>query len=338
MTTVLTGIKPTGTPHIGNYLGAIKPALALAEAHDARYFIADYHALTTVRDAATLRDLSYQVAATWLACGLDPERVIFYRQSDVPETFELTWVLSCFAGKGWLNRAHAYKAAVDANVAAGMDPDDGVTMGLFNYPVLMAADILLFDTDRVPVGRDQQQHLEITRDIAAAFNHVYGDVLRLPEAVIPEGEATITGLDGRKMSKSYDNTINIFAPPKQLRKQVMRIVTDSRTPDDPKDPDACNIYAIYRYFAEPDALASVREAYLNGGLAYGAMKQTLFETLDAAFAPARERYNALMADTDRLDAILMDGAARARTIAAEVLGRVRSAVGTAFTHPVERTS
>lgn len=327
----LTGIKPTGTPHIGNVLGAIQPALALAETYDARYFIADYHALTTIRDPDAMRHLTYEVAATWLALGLDPESVIFYRQSDVPETFELAWVLSCFAGKGWLNRAHAYKAAVDANTEAGRETDDSVNMGLFNYPVLMAADILLFDTDRVPVGQDQRQHLEITRDIASAFNHVYGDGLKVPEAHIPETVATITGLDGRKMSKSYDNTIHVFAPSKQLRKQVMRIVTDSKTPDDPKDPDTCNIYNIFRHFADEATLTEVRNRYITGGLAYGAMKQQLFETLEDHFSAARETYNALIADTVHLDRVLLQGAEQARTIASEVLARVRSAIGLSAT-------
>lgn len=323
----LTGIKPTGTPHIGNYLGMIQPALSLVESYQAYYFIADYHALTTVRDPQEMRRLIYDVAATWLALGLNPDDVVFYRQSDIPEVFELTWVLSCMAGKGWLNRAHAYKAVVDANTEAVREPDDGVNMGLYNYPVLMAADILLFGTDVVPVGADQRQHLEIARDIASAFNHVYGDVLTVPEARIQEDVMTISGLDGRKMSKSYNNTIQIFAPSNQLRKQVMRIVTDAKSPDDPKNPDDCNIYAIYKHFAPTDRLEDVRQVYLRGGLAYGAMKQELFELLEATFGDARERYNALMADPSVLDTILMRGAEKARDLARPMMQAVRDAIG-----------
>ncbi len=247
----LTGIKPSGTPHIGNYLGMIRPALDLAKSYQAMYFIADYHALTTVREAKTLRYQTYDVAATWLALGLDPEEVIFYRQSDIPEVMELTWILSCYTAKGLLNRAHAYKAAVDENLAAGRSEDEGINAGLYGYPVLMAADILLFNSDVVPVGLDQKQHLEIARDIAESFNNTYGEVLKLPAAAIKEDVMTIPGIDGRKMSKSYDNVIPMFADPKQRRKTVMRIVTDSRRPEEPKDPDQDNVFAIYRYFARP---------------------------------------------------------------------------------------
>jgi tryptophanyl-tRNA synthetase len=242
----LTGIKPSGTPHVGNYLGMIRPALELARTYQALYFIADYHALTTVRDRETLRYQTYEVAATWLALGLDPDKVIFYRQSDIPEVMELTWILSCFTAKGLLNRAHAYKAAADENVAAGKPPDDGINSGLYFYPVLMAADILLFGSHYVPVGADQRQHVEIARDIAIAFNNNYGEILTVPEAVIREEVMTIPGLDGRKMSKSYDNVIPIFAPAGELRKSVMRIVTDSRRPEEPKDPEGDNVFSIYR--------------------------------------------------------------------------------------------
>lgn len=325
--TALTGIKPSGTPHIGNYLGAIKPALELAQNYDAFYFIADYHALTTIKDKQTLKQFIYEVSASWLALGLDPERVVFYRQSDIPEIFELTWILSCFTGKGWMNRAHAYKASVDANVEAGNEPDDGVNMGLYNYPILMAADILMFHTQVVPVGQDQRQHIEITRDIANAFNHTYGDVLTVPEAHIQDEVKTITGLDGRKMSKSYGNTIEIFAPSNQLRKQVMRIVTDSSAPEDPKDPDQDNIYSIFQHFATPERLAEVRQRYLEGGLAYGEMKQELYELLDTTFAPARERYNDLMADKKQIDAILEQGAQKARPMARKLLTKIRRKIG-----------
>ncbi|MFQ5616323.1 MAG: tryptophan--tRNA ligase [Anaerolineales bacterium] len=245
----LTGIKPTGTPHLGNYLGMIRPALALAETYQAIYFLADYHALTTVRSGKEMAILTYELAATWLALGLDPEEVVFFRQSDVPELFELTWMLACYTAKGLLNRAHAYKAAVEQNVAAGRDPDAGVNAGLYTYPVLMSADILLYGSHIVPVGQDQKQHVEITRDIATAFNHNYGEVFVIPEVVIQEEVKVIPGIDGHKMSKSYNNVVPIFAPPKQLRKQIMRIVTDSRPPAEPKNPDECNVYNIYKFFA-----------------------------------------------------------------------------------------
>ncbi len=323
----LTGIKPTGTPHIGNYLGMIRPALELVAQYRAFYFIADYNALTTIREPETLRQYVFDVAATWLALGLDPSEVTFYRQSNIPEIFELTWVLSCFAPKGLLNRAHAYKAAVDANVEAGNPPDDGINMGLYNYPVLMTADILMFGSHYVPVGQDQRQHLEIARDIAIAFNSTFGEVLVVPEALIREEVMTISGLDGRKMSKSYNNTIQIFAPAKELRKQVMRIVTDSRRPEDPKDPDEDNIYNIYKHFATPEAVAEVRTRYVEGGLAYGQMKQELYELLETVLREPREKYDALMADPAALDRILAEGAEKARALAQPLLDNVRKAIG-----------
>ncbi|MGB7337787.1 MAG: tryptophan--tRNA ligase [Phototrophicaceae bacterium] len=325
--TSLTGIKPTGTPHLGNYLGAIKPALDLVESYKAFYFIADYHGLTTIRDKQEMKLHTYEVAATWLALGLDPDEVVFYRQSDVPQVFELTWVLSCFTGKGWLNRAHAYKASVDTNIEADRDADDGINVGLYNYPVLMAADIILFNTDVVPVGQDQRQHLEIARDIANAFNYVYGDTLVPPEAAILENVATVPGLDGRKMSKSYGNTIELFAPSKKLRKQVMRIVTDSKTPEEPKNPDDNNIFNIYKHFATPEMIAENRKKYTEGGVGYGDLKQELFEVLDAHFAEPRERYNELMANRKEIDAILEKGASFARRIADRTLSKVRRKIG-----------
>lgn len=323
----LTGIKPTGQPHIGNYLGMIKPALELAREYQALYFIADYHALTTVKDKKELKALTHQVTATWLALGLDPEKVIFYRQSDIPEVFELAWVLSCFTTKGLLNRAHAYKAIVEDNVAAGREVDKNINVGLFTYPVLMAADILLFGTHIVPVGFDQQQHMEITRDIALTFNKNYGDILTIPEAVIREEVMTIPGLDGRKMSKSYNNVIPIFAPSNQILKPVKRIVTDSKRPEEPKDPGSCNVFAIYRHFADAAAVAEKRRLYVEGGLAYGTMKQALFEALESTFSEQRDRYNALMADPDTLEQVLESGAEKARAIAMPILARVREAVG-----------
>jgi tryptophanyl-tRNA synthetase len=325
----LTGIKPTGSPTLGNYLGMIRPALALAERYRPLYFIADYHALTTVRDADELRSLTRELAATWLALGLDTDRGLLYRQSDVPEIFEITWILSCFAPKGLLNRAHAYKASVDANEEAGRPPDDGVNMGLFNYPVLMAADILSFDADVVPVGLDQKQHVEIARDIADAINTAYGEVLRVPEPLIDPDVQTIPGTDGRKMSKSYDNTLPLFDDPKRLTKQVKRIVTDSRRPEEPKDPDADTLFLIYRAVAPAEDVAVLRERYLAGGVGYGEVKEDLAARLVAEFAEPRERYAALVEDGALLDGILAEGAERARELAAPVLARLRRAVGVA---------
>ena len=323
----LTGLKPTGPPHIGNYLGMLKPSLELAEKFQALYFIPDYHALTTVRDRKELTNLTYQASATWIALGLNPDETIFYRQSDIPEVFELAWVLSCFTAKGLLNRSHAYKAIVDDNTAEGREEDKNINVGLFTYPVLMAADILLFGTHFVPVGLDQQQHLEITRDVAIVFNKTYGDILTIPEAVIREEVMTIPGIDGKKMSKSYNNVIPIFAPSNEILKRVKRIVTDSKRPEEPKDPDACHIFAIYQHFADADAVAAKRKLYLEGGLAYGAMKQELFELLEATFSDKRDRYNDLMDNTDALDRILADGAEKARAIAIPILAKVRKAIG-----------
>jgi len=305
----------------------LKPSLELAKQFQALYFIPDYHALTTVRDPKELVHLTYQATATWLALGLNPDKEIIYRQSDIPEVFELAWVLSCFTTKGLLNRSHAYKAIVDDNIAAGREEDKNINMGLFTYPVLMAADILLFGTHVVPVGLDQQQHLEITRDIALTFNRNYGKVLTIPEAAIRKEVMTIPGIDGRKMSKSYNNVIPIFAPPNQVHKPVMHIVTDSKRPEDPKDPDECNIFAIYQHFADADAVAAKRELYLNGGLAYGEMKKELFALLEATFSDKRDRYNKLMENPDELDKILEEGGEKARDIAGPILAKVRKAVG-----------
>ena len=325
----LTGIKPTGTPHIGNWLGAIRPGLELASmpGTSAIYFIADYHALTSVQDPAALRQMTYDVAATWLALGLEPERTLIYRQSDVPEVFELSWILACMTTKGWMNKAHAYKAAVERNQAAGeTDADVGINIGLYTYPVLMAADILLFDSDVVPVGKDQVQHVEIARDIAQRVNHLYGDVLKVPDAHVVENVAIVPGLDGRKMSKSYGNVVPLFLPPKQLRKVLNRIVTDSTPPEVPKDPESSHIFQIYRAVATPAETVALAERY-RVGIGWGEAKGALFDVLDAALAPARERYAALMADTAQIDRVLADGARRARVIAAQTLSRVRAAIG-----------
>ncbi len=327
----LTGIKPSGTPHIGNYLGMVVPALELARTYDAYYFIADYHALTMVRAAKEMMTNSYDLTATFLALGMNPEEVVFFRQSDVPEIFELTWILSCFTSKGLLNRAHAYKATVDKNVEAGEDADAGINAGLYNYPVLMAADILLYGSHVVPVGRDQKQHVEMARDIAQAINFAYREeILVIPEAVIKDEVATIPGIDGRKMSKSYDNVIPIFAPPKQLRQTVMQVVTDSRPVEDAKNPDEDNVYNIYKYFASPEQDAAMRAKYLRGGFGYGEVKQELYELLEARFGAAREKYNAYMADTTSLEAILMEGAKKARYQGSKVMKRARRAVGVRY--------
>ncbi len=323
----LTGIKPSGTPHIGNYLGMIRPALELAQKHQALYFIADYHALTTIKDGSTLKHLTYEVAATWLALGLNPDEVIFFRQSDIPEVLELTWVLACFTPKGLLNRAHAYKSEVDANISAGRSPDEGINAGLFSYPVLMAADILLYGSQYVPVGLDQKQHIEIARDIATAFNSTYGDILNIPEGVIREEVMIIPGLDGRKMSKSYQNVIPIFSTSKELRKQVMRIVTDSRPPEEPKDPEGDNVFKIYRHFAPAEAVEQMRQRYIRGGLAYSEIKGELYQLLEDHFGGARNKYNQLMNDRDRLNRLLLNGAEKARKIAIPMMVRIRKAIG-----------
>lgn len=325
---ILTGITTSGTPHLGNYAGAIRPAVAASRqpGTESFYFLADYHALIKVQDPARVQRSTLEIAATWLACGLDADRVWFYRQSDIPEIPELTWFLTCVAGKGLLNRAHAYKAAVDANVEKGEDADASVSAGLFMYPVLMAADILAFKAHQVPVGRDQIQHIEMARDFAARFNHTYGEHLVLPEAVIEEQVATLPGLDGRKMSKSYENTIPLFAPPAQLKKLIASIVTDSRAPGEAKDPDAAHLYTLYRAFAT-EAQAAEMHAALRGGLAWGEAKQALFELLDGHLAPMRERYEALMAKPADIEATLHAGAAKARAVATPLLRELRAAVG-----------
>ena len=323
----VTGIQASGRAHLGNFLGLIRPALALAASHDAHYFIADAHALTTLRDGAALRRHTREITATWLALGLDPHRTTLYRQSDLPEVFELAWILACYTGKGLLNRAHAYKAAVAANRDAGRADDHGVTGGTFGYPVLMAADVLLLAADVVPVGLDQKQHVEIAREIGASFNAVHGRVLTLPEPLIDRRVATIPGLDGRKMSKSYGNVVPIFAEPDELRRLVGRVVTDSRPAAAPKDPERCNLFALYRHLAQPAAVAALRARYLEGGVAYGEVKEELVGLLDAAFGPARVAYRALMADPAELERLLAAGAERARGRAAPVIDRVRAAVG-----------
>ncbi|HRL93719.1 MAG TPA: tryptophan--tRNA ligase [Pseudomonas sp.] len=330
-TRILTGITTTGTPHLGNYAGAIRPAIVASRAADADsfYFLADYHALIKCDDPQRIQRSRLEIAATWLACGLDVDRATFYRQSDIPEIPELTWLLTCVAGKGLLNRAHAYKASVDKNVELGEDPDAGVTMGLFSYPVLMAADILMFNAHKVPVGRDQIQHVEMARDIGQRFNHLFGqgkELFTLPEAVIEEGVATLPGLDGRKMSKSYDNTIPLFGSAKQLKDAIARIVTDSKLPGEAKDPDNSYLFTLYQAFASAAQQAEFR-AELVAGLGWGDAKQRLFQLLDRELGEARERYHALIEKPAELEDILLAGAAKARKVATPFLGELREAVG-----------
>ena len=325
---VLTGITTSGTPHLGNYVGAIRPtvrASRLAEV-ESFYFLADYHALIKVGEPARVQRSTLEIAATWLACGLDPERVTFYRQSDIPEIPELTWFLTCVTGKGVLNRAHAYKASVDKNNAANEDPDAGVTAGLFMYPVLMAADILMFNAHQVPVGRDQIQHIEMARDIAASFNHLYGEHFTLPEAAIEANVATLPGLDGRKMSKSYDNTIPLFVPRKQLKKLILGIVTDSRAPGEPKSTEGSALFQIYQAFASVDETAALAKAYAEG-IAWGEVKQALFERLDQEISPLRSVYDELIQEPARIEKTLLAGAEKARAIATPFTARLRHAVG-----------
>jgi tryptophanyl-tRNA synthetase len=329
-TRVLTGITTTGTPHLGNYVGAIRPAIEASRRDDvdAFFFMADYHALIKSGDAARIERSRLEIAASWLAAGLDPARVTFYRQSDIPEIPELTWFLTCVAAKGMLNRAHAYKAAVDRNTEAGEDADAGITAGLYMYPVLMAADILAFDAHKVPVGRDQIQHIEMARDLAQRFNHMHGrEFFVLPEALIEEQVATLPGLDGRKMSKSYDNTIPLFAGgKKQLRETIMRIVTDSRLPGEPKDPDSSSLFTIFRAFASETETAAFHQALLDG-IGWGDAKQVLFERIESDVAPMREHYEALMADPAGIEVILQQGALKARAIATPKIAALRDALG-----------
>lgn len=325
---VLTGITTTGTPHLGNYVGAIRPTVQ-ASGHsqtDGFYFLADYHALIKCDEPARIQRSTLEIAASWIASGLDPDKVTFYRQSDIPEIPELTWFLTCVTGKGVLNRAHAYKAAVDKNNAAGHDTDADVTAGLFMYPVLMGADILMFKAHKVPVGRDQIQHIEMARDMASSFNHLYGEHFVLPEAVVEESVALLPGLDGRKMSKSYDNTIPLFAPAAQMRKQIAGIVTDSKAPGEPKSTEGSALFQIYQAFASPEETAAMARAYAEG-IGWGDAKQMLFERIDREIAPMREQYQALIDNPAQMDKILLAGADKARQLATPYMRELRQAVG-----------
>ena len=325
---VLTGITTTGTPHLGNYVGAIRPSVAASRSAGVQsfYFLADLHGLIKCPEPERIQRSTLEIAASWLAAGLDPDRVVFYRQSDIVEIPELTWLLTCVTGKGLLNRAHAYKAALDRNEQAGLDPDADVTAGLFMYPVLMAADILLFNAHEVPVGRDQVQHLEITRDIAQRFNHQYGEHFVLPEAVIEKDVATLPGLDGRKMSKSYDNTIVLFGPRAQLQKQIAAIVTDSRAPGEPKSTEGSALFEIFQAFATPAETAAFRRAFADG-IAWRDAKAQLFERVDRELAPMRARYEELIANPAAIEAVLLAGADKARRLAGPLMTRLRRAVG-----------
>ncbi|MDT0137343.1 tryptophan--tRNA ligase [Acidovorax sp. PRC11] len=327
-TRFLTGITTTGTPHLGNFVGSIRPSVAasLRPGVQSFYFLADYHALIKCEDPVRIQRSTLEIAASWLAAGLDPQHVTFYRQSDIPEIPELNWLLSCVTGKGLLNRAHAYKASQDKNEAAGRELDDGVTAGLFMYPVLMAADILAFKAHKVPVGRDQVQHIEMARDIAASFNHLYGEHFVAPEAAIDEHVATLPGLDGRKMSKSYDNTIPLFTPREQLRRLINGIQTDSRAPGEPKQTEGSALFQIYQAFAT-EAEAQALRGQFEQGIAWGDAKQILFERVDGVIAPMRERYEALIADPGRIEDTLLAGADRARALVTPFLRELRSAVG-----------
>ncbi|TAN05010.1 MAG: tryptophan--tRNA ligase [Rhodanobacteraceae bacterium] len=338
-TRFLTGITTTGTPHLGNYVGAIRPALADSQHanSDAFYFLADYHALIKCDDPARIARSRLEIAATWLACGLDPARVTFYRQSDIPEIPELQWILTCVTAKGLLNRAHAYKAAVEQNVASGEDPDAAITAGLYMYPVLMSADILIFNANKIPVGRDQVQHIEMARDVAQRFNHLYGQAWRtaggegepftLPEAAIEESVATLPGLDGRKMSKSYNNTIPLFeGGSRATREAIAKIVTDSRAPGEPKDPDSSSLFAIFRAFAGDAESAAFRDALVHG-MGWGEAKQRLCVRIEQEVAPLRAHYDQLMAHPDAIEAALLEGATKARTIAMPRLALLRRTVG-----------
>lgn len=325
----LTGITTTGTPHIGNYVGAIRPGIAASKdpGNKNYYFLADYHALAKNREPDEISRSTLEIAASWLALGLDTENAVFYRQSDLPEIPEFTWILTSMTAKGLMNRAHSYKAVVAANVDSGnKDPDKGITMALYSYPVLMAADILMFKATKVPVGRDQKQHVEMARDIAQRFNHHFGDVLVLPEPAIDDHTAVLCGLDGRKMSKSYNNTIPLFAEEKQLKKLIMKIKTNSLEPGEPKSTDGSTLYDIYKAFATPKETADVEKRY-EEGIAWSEMKQLLFEYVNDHIKPAREEYERLIADPAIVEAELQKGAVRAREVATPYLDRIRKAVG-----------
>ena len=321
MARILTGVQSTGTPHLGNLLGAIIPAIEMANKpeNDSFLFIADMHSLTQIKDGNVLRENTYSTAATWLSFGLDTERVIFYRQSDVPQTAELSWYLSCFFPFQRLTLAHSFKDKADRL--------EDVNAGLFTYPMLMAADILLYDAEFVPVGKDQLQHIEITRDVASRFNFEMGETFVLPEAKIEKDNMYVLGTDGHKMSKSRNNFINIFLPDKELKKQVMSILSDSKGLEEPKDPETCHIFAMYQLLANEEQVSEMRKKYTAGGYGYGHAKTALFELILTKYAAQREKYNYLMANKTEIDVALKIGSEKARNVAQNVINRVRSKVG-----------
>ena len=320
---VLTGIKPTGTPHMGNYIGALKPLIEMSQNHKTFMFIADLHALNSVHDAKEIKQHTYEIAALMIAMGLNLENTVLFRQSDIDEIYKLSNFLMNVTPKGLMNRAHSYKAYVEKNTEIGADVDAGVNMGLYTYPVLMAADILLYNSDIVPVGKDQKQHVEFARDIAGYFNNTYGETFKLPEPIIGSDAGLIPGLDGRKMSKSYDNTIPLFAPSGELKKKIMRIITDSKTPDEPKNPDESTIFQLYKFFATENEIAELREKFIAGGMGYGTAKTILFEKVDSVLATPRAEYERLMANPSEIDAILANGAERARAVASKTIAKVK---------------
>ena len=323
---VLTGIKPTGMPHLGNYIGALKPLIERAKSNKTFMFIADLHALNSIHDAEQIKQHTYEIAALMIALGLDLNNAVLFRQSDIDEIYQLNTLLSNVTPKGLMNRAHSYKAAMDKNAAAGLDMDAGVNMGLYTYPILMTADILLYNSDIVPVGADQKQHVEFARDIAGYFNNTYGEIFKLPEPVIGSDTGLIPGLDGRKMSKSYDNTIALFAPEKELKKKVMRIITDSKTPEESKDPDTSTIYQLYKHFASESEIAEFAEMFRAGGMGYGTAKTILFEKINSVLSGPRSEYERLMANSAEIDAVLARGAECARAVAQQTMARVKKAM------------
>ena len=325
---VLTGITTSGTPHLGNYVGAIRPAIEASHngGYESFFFLADYHALIKNQDPQLVRQSTLEIAAAWLALGLDPDKVIFYRQSDIPEIPELTWFLTCMTAKGLMNRAHAYKASVQANIDEGEDEDNAITMGLFSYPILMAADILMFKADTIPVGRDQIQHVEMARDIAQRFNHHYGEHFVLPSAQIDDDVAILQGLDGRKMSKSYNNTIPLFLSEKQLKKHINKIKTNLLEPGEAKDPDTSSVFQIWQAFATKEQTTEMREQFA-AGIAWGEAKKQLFELINQQLSEPRERYEQLIANPSEVETILAQGAEKARSLSAQFIAELRQAVG-----------
>ena len=321
---ILTGITTTGIPHIGNYIGAIRPAIKLAmETDESFFFLADYHSIIKNKNPSEIKSSVKNIALAWLCCGLDPKKTLFYKQSDVPEILELTWVLNCVSSKGLMNRAHAYKAAISENE---LEPDKGINMGLFSYPILMAADILMFDSTHVPVGSDQIQHMEMTRDIAQRFNHLYKPILTVPESIIQDKEKVVPGIDGRKMSKSYNNVIPLLGTEKELKKSIMKIVTNSLEPGEPKDTDNCSVYELYKNFADDNEVNEFKKSYAEG-ISWGEAKELLFSKINKELEPIRSSYDELVNDNDYINDVLSDGSKKARQIAEDKMSQIRDVIG-----------